>query len=195
MKNALRSSLAVAALAAVLSLPGLAAEDPGYIDFGKFTAGPDSKFVEVNLESGLLKFAAKIAGSHDKEAAELLRNIKRVRVNVVGLDDNNRAATIERVQEIRADLEAKGWEKIVTAREGGAKGGDDVMIFMRTNGDEAISGLVVTVIEKNGEAVLVNVVGDIRAEQLARLGENLDIKPLRKLKLRHQNKAKDSDEA
>lgn len=193
MKNLLRSTLAAAAVAAALSLPALAADDAGYVDFGKFTAGPDSQFVEVNLEAGLLKFAAKIAASQDPDASELLKNIKRVRVNVVGLDDSNREATIERVQKIRADLEAKGWEKIVTAREGKSKGGDDVMIFMRTNGDEAISGLVVTVIEDHGEAVLVNVVGEIRADQLAALGERLDIKPLRKLKLK--SKAATDEEA
>lgn len=182
MKNLLRSVLAATAVAAALTVSSLAADDSGYVDFGKFAANPDSRYVEVNLEAGLLKFAAKIASAHDKDAAELLKNIKRVRVNVVGLDESNRNATIDRVQKIRTELEARGWEKVVTAREGKEHGGDDVMIFMKSNGEESIAGLVVTVIEQKGEAVLVNVVGDIRADQLAALGEKLDIKPLRQLK-------------
>jgi len=182
MKSALRSALAAAALslASVASLP--AAVEPGFVDFGTFSAGADCKFVEVNVQSGLLKFAAKIAASQEPDAAELLRNIKHVRVNVVGLDESNKAATLARMASIRADLEKKGWEKIVTARDPQAKSGDDVAIYLKGT-EDAIQGIVVTVIEHKGSAVFVNVVGNIRAEDLAKLGEKLDIKPLTKLKL------------
>jgi hypothetical protein len=167
-------------LAFASSLPAAAA--PGYFDFGKFTAAPDLKFVEVNVQAGLLKFAAKIAASHEPDAAELLRNIQHVRVNVVGMDDSNKADTLARMTSIRADLEAKGWEKIVTVHEPKASGSDDVAIFMKAN-EDTILGLVVTVIEHKGNAVFVNVVGNIQADQLAKLGEKLDIKPLNKLKI------------
>ncbi len=182
MKNPLRSSLAAATLSLAFTASVLAADEPGFVDFGKFAAGPDSKFVEVNLGAGLIKFAAKIAASHEPDAAALLKNIRHVRVNVVGLDDTNKVSTLARLESVRADLEKKGWEKIVTARDPQAKSGDDVVIFMKST-DDAIQGLVVTVIEHKGTAVFVNVVGNIRAEELARLGEKLDIKPLRKLKL------------
>lgn len=186
MKNLLSSNLAAATLCLAL-LPSLAAaEEPGYADFGKFSAGPASRFVEVNVRAGLLKFAAKIAAAHEPDAAELLKNIKHVRVNVVGLDETNQAATVARVQAIRADLEQKGWEKIVTAHEPKKSGSDDVVVFMKSD-DDTILGIVVTVIASKGEAVLVNVVGNIRAEELARLGEKLDIKPLSKLKLHRKD--------
>jgi hypothetical protein len=182
MNNLLRSALAATALSLASALPVSAAPEIGAVDFGSFSAGPQSKFVEVNVQSGLLKFAAKIAASQEPDAAELLNNIRHVRVNVVGLDETNRAATVARVESIRAELEKKGWEKIVTAREPKKGGTDDIAIYMMSN-EETIHGVVVTVIEGKGEAVLVNVVGNIRAEQLARLGEKLDIKPLSKLKL------------
>lgn len=185
--NRLRSTFAAALLGAALTVPAFAAEPAGFVDFGKFAAASGREFVEVNLQSGLLKFAAKIAATEEPEAAELLRNISHVRVNVIGLDDTNRSATVERIENIRADLEKQGWEKIVTVREGDEKGGDDVAVYLKANGDEAIAGLVVTVIERRGEAVLVNIVGDIRAEQLAKLGEHLDVKPLRKLKMKRQS--------
>jgi len=44
------------------------------------------------------------------------------------------------------------------------------------------------VIENNKQAVFVNVVGDIRAEQLASLGAQFNIKPLSDLK-KHELKA------
>lgn len=182
----LRSSLAAAVFGAALTASSFAAEPAGYVDFGKFNAAAGREFVEVNLQSGLLKFAAKVAAAEEPEAAELLRSISHVRVNVIGLDDTNRGATVERIEKIRADLEKQGWEKIVTVREGDDKGGDDVAVYMKAKGEEAIEGLVVTVIERRGEAVLVNIVGDIRADQLAKLGEHLDVKPLRKLKMKRK---------
>ena len=111
-----------------------------------------------------------------------LKNIRHVRVNVVGLDDTNKASTLARMESIRADLEKKGWEKIVTVREPKKSGSDDVAVFMKST-DDTIHGIVVTVIESKGTAVFVNVVGNIRADELAKLGEKLDIMPLRKLKL------------
>lgn len=182
MNNALRSLFAATTVSLALASSLPAAAEPGYVDFGKFTAAPDLKFVEVNVQAGLLKFAAKIAAAQEPEAAELLRNIQHVRVNVVGLDESNKAATVARMESIRTDLEARGWEKIVTVHEPKASGSDDVAVFMKSN-DETIQGLVVTVIEHKGNAVFVNVVGNIRAEQLAKLGEKLDIKPLNKLKI------------
>ena len=130
----------------------------------------------------MLKFVAKLAATQEPEAAELLNNLRRVRVNVVGLDESNKAATVARMQEIRASLERLGWEQIVTAREPRSAGADDVAVYMKSD-ENAIQGLIVTVIEHKGNAVFVNVVGNIRAEQLVKLGEKLDIKPLHRLKI------------
>lgn len=182
MKPSVRSLLAAATLSLAILPVRTTAAEPGLVDFGRLAAGPDSKFVEVNLKPGLLKFAAKLAASQEPEAAELLQNIRHVRVNVVGLDESNKVDTVARMQSIRAELEEKGWEKIVTAREPKASGTDDVAIYALSN-EEAIQGIVVTVLEHKGSAVFVNVVGNIRAEDLVKLGEKLDIKPLRKLKV------------
>lgn len=182
MKNLFRSTLIVAGLAC--AVPAIAKDSlhPGHVDLGSFSAAVGCEFVEVNLQSALIKFAAKIAATREPEAAEMLRNIESVRVNVVGLDDSNRASTLSRIAALRADLEQRGWEKIVTVQESGSKG-DDVAIYMKSRGEDAIAGLVVTVIEKNGKAVLVNIVGDIRADQIAALAEKLNVEPLRKIKV------------
>lgn len=161
-----------------------AAEDPGAYEFEALSPSAKGRYVEINVQSGLLKFASKVAASQEPDVAELLKNVRQIRVNVVGLDDSNKAASIERIAAIRGDLERKGWEKIVVAREPQKQGSSDVAIYMKSN-EDTILGVVVTVIEGKGEAVLVNVVGNIRAEDLARIGEKFDIKPLRHLK-RHQ---------
>ena len=46
---------------------------------------------------------------------------------------------------------------------------------------EAVEGIAVTVLSGDGEAVFVNIVGDIRPQQIAEVGERLNIDPLKKL--------------
>jgi len=96
---------------------------------------------------------------------------------VVGLDDTNRDATTDRVMKVRQELARDGWEQIVEAR---GKKQDDVAIFVKQRDGEVIDGIVVTVIdERKKEAVLVNVVGRIKADSLAAIGERFDIPQLK----------------
>lgn len=156
------------------------AEEPapaGWVDFGKFTApAKGGQFVEVNLQGQLLNLAARITEKHEPEVSDLLRNIKSVRVNVVGIDSGNREELGERLTKVRTELEGKGWERIVTVQEKG----QDVGVYLKQRGEEAIEGVVVTVIDGGKQAVFVNVVGDIKPEKLALLAEHLDIEPLKK---------------
>lgn len=160
------------------------ATDAAAFDFGTFAPAAGKQYVEVNLKPALIKFAAKIVAIDDPEAAELLRSIDGVRVHVVGVDDTNRESTSAHMTQIRTDLAAAGWENMATVREADGANGDDVAIYVKTGPDDSIAGVVVTVMSKKGEAVLVNIVGNIRAEQIVTVAEKLDIKPLRELKLK-----------
>jgi hypothetical protein len=193
--------LAVAAgFAAALSVQSFAADsEPGYVDIGQLVPSSKGQFVEVNLSPGMLKFAAKIASKQEPEAAELIGNLKRVRVNVVSLDDTNRKGTVEQIEGIRRKLETQGWTQMVTVREGEA--GDNVDVHVKQRSEDIIEGLVVTVIDRKGEAVFVNIVGNISADQIATVAENLNIEPLKHLhvKAKKHHKAEeakaDADEA
>lgn len=165
------------------------AEKSGIADFGAFVPAAGKEYVEVNLKPALIKFAAKIVAIDEPEAAELLRSIDGVRVHVVGMDESNRGATTKRMNEIRAELAGSGWEKVVTVKETGDEKGDDVAIFVKTTAEDTIAGVVVTVLSNDGEAVFVNVVGNIKAEQIATVVEKLNIKPLRDLKVHTSGKA------
>jgi len=59
------------------------------------------------------------------------------------------------------------------------KDGQDIGVYTKTRNGEALAGLAITVFDPKKEAVLVNIVGDIKPEQVAALGEKLDIKPLK----------------
>ena len=182
MKTFLRTTLAVALLAAGAVNLHAAEPAPGFIDFGKFTPAAGSEFIEVHVTSNLISMVSRLARDKEPEVADLLKGLKLVRVNVIGLNDENRADMEKRVKAIRAQLDTAGWEHLVTAQ----KQGEDVAVYIKTRGSEAVEGIVVSVMQANHEAVLVNVVGDIQPEKLSVVGERFNIEPLKNLHLAHK---------
>lgn len=191
--KSLRSVLAAAGLAAALSISSFAGEsESGYVDLGKLIPAAKGEFVEVNLSAGMLKFAAKLAAREEPEAAALIANLRHVRVNVVSLDDTNRQGIIDHIEGIRRKLADQGWTQMVTVREKGERNTVDVHVKQRS--EDLIDGLVITVIDQKGEAVLVNIVGNISADQIAKVADNLDIEPLRQVRIKAKHKTgKDKD--
>lgn len=180
MNSLIRKFTTGAVVAGILTSSVFAASPAGYVDFGHFEAEVGEQYVEVDINKSLLKLAAVFAKHEDPEIAKLIGSLERVRVNVIGMNDDNRAEATGHIESIRADLDQAGWARVVSVRE---KAGDNVVVFLRQNGDESIQGVVVSVIGQDGEAVLVNIVGDVQLEQIARIGARLDIEPLRKLNL------------
>ena len=163
---------------------------PGQVEFGKFSPpASGGEYVEINVSKVLINMATKLVAKDEPEIADLLKNLISVRVNVVGLDAKNRSEMEQRARKVRQDLEKKGWEKVVTAQ----KQKEDVSIFVKTSDGESVQGLAIVVIEAEKQAVFVNVVGDIKPEQLAVLGERLDIDPLKKLGPPRQAAAKQTE--
>src|SRR5436309_6854229 len=154
MKQLICRALAPAVTVAALSLHVCAADTPpGYVDFGKFSApASGGEFVEVHVKSNLIAMAARLTEKNEPQVAELLRGLQDVRVTVIGLDDDNRAEIQKRIKKIRSELDAQGWERVVTAQ----KKDEDVGVYLKMRGAEAVEGIVVTVMEANREAVLVN---------------------------------------
>ena len=180
-------------LASTLVLP-LRADNPpppGQVDFGAFTPSDHGgQFVEVNVKDSLLALAARLTEKQEPEVADLLRHLKSVRVNVLGVDDGNRADLAARIKKVRTELETKGWDRIVTVQEKKS----DVGVYLKQRDAEAIEGVVVTIIDDDKEAVFVNVVGDIRPEKLALIGERLNIEPLKKAGEKVSRKSESSAE-
>jgi len=193
MKNFIRTTLAAATLSLASATSTWAVEEtePGFVDIGQFAPSAAGQFVEVNLSPVMLKFAAKIAAHQEPEAAELINSLKRIRVNIVGMDDSNRADTVAKIDSIRRKLESQGWTQLVTVRD--RNDGDNVDVHVKQRGGDNIDGLVVTIIDKKGEAVFVNIVGNISADQLATIAEKFDIAPLRHIRVKNEHKPKEKE--
>jgi len=148
------------------------------VDFGTFAPSASGReFVEVNISSSLISLVSHFVEREDADLARLLRGLQAIRVNVIGLDNENRSALAERVKTVRQQLDSKGWERVVTAQQRD----QDVGVYLKTQGGESVQGLTVVVMEGDKQAVFVNVVGDIRPEQVSKLAEKFNIEPLKKI--------------
>ena len=171
------------ALGTVILSAGLAASvsadtlPPGQIDFGSFTPKSKGEFVEVNVTGTIISMAARFIEKDEPEVAKVLNGLHLVHVNVIGVDDDNRADLETKAQKIRKQLEGTGWERIVMAQQQD----QNVGVYLKTENKDTVQGLVVTVMDGNKQAVFVNIVGNIKPEQLAMVGERLHIEPLKKL--------------
>jgi len=187
MKFSFGRSLAVFVTLSLASLTAHAA-DPGYVDVGKFKPTDGCQFVEVNLHAAVLNFASKFVDKDEPEIAALIRNIKHVRVNVVGYNESTRAENTGRVEGVRQQLESQGWAQMVTVKQGQNSG--DVAVFVKMAADESIEGVVVTVVDTSkNEVVFVNLVGNIKPEQIAMIGKRLNIDPLSQLAVKMDHKS------
>jgi hypothetical protein len=196
MKRFISCILGTAILCAVANLPAHADQLlPGQVDFGGFSPPKGGgQFVEVNVPTVLINLASQIVAKEEPEVAKLLDGLKLVKVNVIGLDDENRPELEKRAQKIRQDLSGDGWVRVVTVQEKE----QDVSVYLKMDEKGAIQGLTAVVIDGKDQAVFANVVGNIKPEQLAMIGEKFNIKPLEKLKLKedqHEHQNQDNGDA
>jgi hypothetical protein len=178
MKDILRQTSVIAATSLLLSIP-LRADDPpsGMVDFGKFTKPTNGELVEINLNGDTIAMAVQVAGKGRPDFADALRGLHSIRVNVVGLDAQNREEVTTRMKSTRTELDKLGWQRVVNVQEKN----EDVGIYLKTRGQEAIEGVVITVLDGRKEAVFINIAGDIKVEKLAALGEKLNLGALKKV--------------
>ena len=178
MKRSIAPFIAVGLAAAVACPNVFAGSSPGEVDFGQFAelAG-NAKYVDIQVSHTLISLASHFVQKEQPEVASLLRSVELVRLNVIGLNDENRDEMVKRVREIRVRLDQQGWQRVVVVQQ---KSGEDVGIYVKTGAGDAIQGVVLTVLDGKQEAVLVNIVGDIKPSQISALGEALDIDALKK---------------
>jgi tetratricopeptide (TPR) repeat protein len=148
-------------------LPSLAADEPkleGLIDID-FPGAGEAK-VEVNLAGALFSLAAKIVGKDDPEAAELLANLKSVKVRIYDEVALGGKSFDEVMSFYKQQLEKTKWEIMARVKDKESTVGVYALVKKDT-----VSGLVVLVGNPK-EFIVVNLAGNI---DLAKLSEIDDI--------------------
>lgn len=146
----------------------------GQIDFEDLSAYYGEAKVEINLSASLMSMVGSFARSEDPEVAEILSNLEFIKVRVYNLNGKVDKAntTLDRVSK---KLRGEQWETLVTVNEN--EENQKVRIFSKTT-NNVIDGIVVMVVspqKEAGEAVFINIVGEIDPNKIAKITDNLDI--------------------
>lgn len=177
MKTLLRILLPVFVATSILGSNVKAGNADGSVDASRFVPeNLEGGRVTVELKGALLGIATRIASHSEPETAELLSGLREIRVNVIDLKKNAAGEIAKRFADGRKSLESTGWERVVAVDDNG----DNVAVHVKTRGEESIEGLCVSILGKDQEAVFVNIVGNIKPESLAKLGEKMDLPGMKK---------------
>ena len=178
--------LALLFLTAAVARPVIAQEaltpeelrkQPGYVEFGDVWRWSDGdEEVEIDLTQPLLGVVGAFIGDDDPQLSELIMDLHLVRVNSFSFRKSNDEKVRGLIDELSSGLDEDGWDNIIKVRERGER----VNVFVKLAGDKRtregtfLSGLTVLVYER-GQATFVNVVGNFRLEDIARVGRHFDI--------------------
>ena len=171
-------ALAVACFWQVPALAQSSIEDsPGYVEFGVLSELVDVEpHIEVLLKGSLLRLVAEASRVEDDELADLLVELKAIRVEgyKLGLGRGELAEQLRSAaRSIAKDLRNSGWDRVAKIREDET----EVHLYVKDRGDQ-IEGLTAMVIDENGEAIFVNIVGKIDPADIGRISRKFDLKGL-----------------
>jgi hypothetical protein len=150
--------------------------DPAYLAIDKaFDLKTIRPEVNVNLPRFLLQDALSDldGGPGDPFAkaginlAELVKDIKLIRVLVIEANDTNRAALAKGVAALRTTLETK-WMPIASVPDGGVG-----VYALGDPSGETMAGLAV-LIHDDGDAVIANIVGRVSLGKIIKIASSMD---------------------
>ncbi|MFK7957223.1 MAG: DUF4252 domain-containing protein [Lysobacterales bacterium] len=150
------------------------ADHPGFVDFGDLSGIADAEpTIEVSLGPALLGFVRKTVSSEDPELASTLGKLRGIELRVFDIAPEFLADAKQKTQAISKRLKSADWEPAVAVRAEDST----VHMYMKTR-DDIVQGMVVMIVESGGDAVFLNIIGEIDPEQLGsvagRFGVSLD---------------------
>lgn len=171
IKKVIGSYATVFFLGLCLSTQAMASPQ-GKIDFDDLSDFYGEPKVEVNLSTAMLGLVAAFAAQEEPEFAELAAAIESIKIRVYSLNGETKKA-MTMVDTVSKKIRKDNWEPIVSVNEENEK----IRIFTRMT-NEVMDGLVVMVVDSQddqGEAVFINIVGEIDPAKLSTLTKSLDI--------------------
>lgn len=158
----------LAAGAAALLLPLLACSQSPQLKLPSFQElnGHATESVDVSLGALPLQFAASLMDDHDPGSAEVkrtLQGVKSVQIRSYRFD-TDRDCSQAGLGSLQAQLAQPGWTRIVQAQK---RDHEDVDVYVALE-DQVIRGIAIVACQPR-ELTIVNVVGTVSLDQVARL--------------------------
>ncbi|MBT8114059.1 MAG: DUF4252 domain-containing protein [Arenicella sp.] len=150
------------------------AQNKGQIDFADLSSFYGEPKVEINLNASLMKMIGSFANHKDPEVAQILSNLDFIKVRVYNLQGKVEKA-VSTIDGVSKKLKAAKWDTLVTVNNN--EENQKVRIFSKMT-DNVIDGVVVMVVspeKESGEAVFINIVGEIDPDKIAKITRTLDV--------------------
>jgi len=129
-------------------------------------AGKANQTVDVNIDERLMKLAAKVFNEKDvdeQQVKKLVEGLKGIYVKSFEFDNANEYSPAD-VETIRTQLHGPNWTRLVNVT---SKKEGNVEVYLLFNGDQ-VGGLAVLYFEEK-ELTVVNIVGPVDLDKLAKL--------------------------
>ncbi len=152
--------LGIASLSIALCACGLTAprSSDGYADLESLGMYDTDKVMTLSIGPTLLRFAASHVDD-DPEVRDLLKGLDGVRIRIYEINgDAGRVAT--RIDSMSRHLQDDGWEPVLLIREE-----DEATHMLLRTVDGQICGMTVLVSDGESEAVVINLMGEIKPQQ------------------------------
>ena len=144
----------------------------GEVNFDDLSKAYGTPKVEINLSKALIGMVSALSKNEDPEIGEMLSKLELIKVRVFELGGDASTA-INAVEQMTQKIRKDNWEPIVSVNEEASK----VQVFTKTS-NEVMDGLVVMVVDSSGgtgEAVFINIVGEIDPNNISKVTESLNI--------------------
>lgn len=154
-------------------------ENPGYLHLDEVLENNQQYLkTEVYLKQYILRMVARVAAAEEPEFAQMLNSIQLIRVMTFEYDETGVENAQDSANTLLSHMNKGMWDTLVRSRD------DDnaVNISMQSNQEDIINALAVVTWD-NQSMTVVNLVGEIDLDMLARLGEQFGIDPLENIPL------------
>jgi hypothetical protein len=162
--------LFIVGLAALLGACNLTAprSSAGYADLDSLGVRDVDNVLTLSIGPALLRFAASHVDD-EPEVKGLLKGLDGIRIRIYEIDgDAGRVAG--RMSAMSGRLQDDGWEPVLSIKEG-----DEATYMLLRLVDGRVCGMTVLVSDGDSEAVVINLMGDIRPEQFGDVMLALDV--------------------
>ena len=162
--------LFIVGLAALLGACNLTAprSSAGYADLDSLGVRDVDNVLTLSIGPALLRFAASHVDD-EPEVKALLKGLDGIRIRIYEIDgDAGRVAG--RMSAMSGRLQDDGWEPVLSIKEG-----DEATYMLLRLVDGRVCGMTVLVSDGDSEAVVINLMGDIRPEQFGDVMLALDV--------------------
>ena len=162
--------LGIAGLSIALSACGLTAprSSEGYADLESLGMRDTNKVMTLSIGPALLRFAASHVDG-DPEVRDLLKSLNGVRIRIYEIDGDAGKVAM-RIDNMSRRLQDDGWEAVMLIR----KEEEATHMLLRVV-NEQIRGMTVLVSDGESEAVVINLMGEIRPQQFSDVIVALDV--------------------